>query len=94
MSDLRLGVCYYPEHWPESIWQSDAQRMRELGIKPHMSLDHGITTSFYYVDPDGNSVELLFPCRWPSQQHRGPTAHLSAPQTQLSNPAVSLFNDS
>ena len=23
-----------------------------------MSLDHGMTLSFYYVDPDGNSVEL------------------------------------
>lgn len=27
-----LGVCYYPEHWPRSLWQSDAQRMAELGI--------------------------------------------------------------
>ncbi|WP_083698131.1 beta-galactosidase [Shewanella sp. UCD-KL21] len=28
-----LGVCYYPEHWPESIWQQDAQEMRQLGLK-------------------------------------------------------------
>jgi len=27
-----LGVCYYPEHWPESWWARDAARMRELGI--------------------------------------------------------------
>ncbi len=27
-----LGVCYYPEQWPESLWQSDAQRMAEIGI--------------------------------------------------------------
>jgi beta-galactosidase len=27
-----LGVCYYPEHWPESIWASDAARMVEAGI--------------------------------------------------------------
>jgi beta-galactosidase len=27
-----LGVCYYPEHWPESWWAQDARRMRELGI--------------------------------------------------------------
>ena len=33
-------------------------RLKELGITPHMSLDHGMTLSFYYVDPDGNSVEL------------------------------------
>jgi catechol 2,3-dioxygenase len=35
-------------------------RLSTLGIKPHMSLDHGMTMSFYYVDPDGNSVELQY----------------------------------
>jgi catechol-2,3-dioxygenase len=33
-------------------------RLKLKGIEPHMSLDHGMTLSFYYVDPDGNSVEL------------------------------------
>ncbi len=33
-------------------------RLKGLGIKPHFTIDHGMTTSFYYVDPDGNSVEL------------------------------------
>ena len=33
-------------------------RLAEIGILPHACLDHGLTTSFYYVDPDGNSVEL------------------------------------
>ncbi len=33
-------------------------RLKDLGIEPHACLDHGMTTSFYYVDPDGNSVEL------------------------------------
>ena len=32
--------------------------LKELRITPHMVLDHGMTLSFYYVDPDGNSVEL------------------------------------
>ena len=27
-----LGVCYYPEHWPEREWASDAASMRESGI--------------------------------------------------------------
>ncbi|MBM1222144.1 beta-galactosidase [Ponticoccus sp. SC2-23] len=27
-----LGVCYYPEHWPEDVWASDAARMVEAGI--------------------------------------------------------------
>ncbi|MEJ2292326.1 MAG: beta-galactosidase [Deinococcales bacterium] len=28
-----LGVCYYPEQWPEAMWQGDARRMRELGLR-------------------------------------------------------------
>ena len=27
-----LGVCYYPEHWPEAWWPDDALRMRDMGI--------------------------------------------------------------
>ena len=27
-----LGVCYYPEHWPESRWAEDAARMAEAGL--------------------------------------------------------------
>ena len=27
-----LGVCYYPEHWPESWWAEDARRMKALGL--------------------------------------------------------------
>ena len=33
-------------------------RLKELGLTPHFTVDHGTTTSFYYIDPDGNSVEL------------------------------------
>lgn len=29
---MRLGVCYYPEQWPESRWEQDAQMMREAGL--------------------------------------------------------------
>ena len=29
---MKLGVCYYPEQWPVSYWQRDAQRMVEMGI--------------------------------------------------------------
>lgn len=27
-----LGVCYYPEHWPEERWPVDAAMMRDAGI--------------------------------------------------------------
>ncbi len=29
---MRLGCCYYPEHWPEEIWAEDARRMVEMGL--------------------------------------------------------------
>ncbi len=29
---MRLGVCYYPEHWPEDLWAEDARRMAEMGL--------------------------------------------------------------
>tara|TARA_R110000824_G_scaffold390760_2_gene587460 strand:+ start:131530 stop:133491 length:1962 start_codon:yes stop_codon:yes gene_type:complete len=31
-NDAAIGVCYYPEHWPEAMWIDDARRMREVGI--------------------------------------------------------------
>jgi catechol 2,3-dioxygenase len=33
-------------------------RLREAGIAPDACLDHGMTFSYYYADPDGNRVEL------------------------------------
>lgn len=29
---MKLGCCYYPEHWPEEIWADDARRMKEAGL--------------------------------------------------------------
>jgi beta-galactosidase len=29
---MKLGVCYYPEHWPEEMWADDARRMADLGL--------------------------------------------------------------
>jgi catechol 2,3-dioxygenase len=34
-------------------------RLKGLGIEPLLAADRGPTTSLYYEDPDGNSVELL-----------------------------------
>lgn len=33
-------------------------RLREAGIEPDICIDHGMTLSYYYKDPDGNRVEL------------------------------------
>ncbi len=32
MTKRTLGVCYYPEHWPEDIWARDAAQMVETGL--------------------------------------------------------------
>ena len=29
---MDLGVCYYPEHWPQERWAKDAAQMRETGL--------------------------------------------------------------
>ena len=38
---------------------SSYARIKGLGIEPVYTIDHGPTISFYYEDPDGNSVELF-----------------------------------
>jgi catechol-2,3-dioxygenase len=37
-------------------------RLEEAGITPALCLDHGMTLSYYYADPDGNHVELQVDC--------------------------------
>jgi len=37
---------------------SSYERMKGQGIRPAFCLDHGLTMSIYYKDPDGNYVEL------------------------------------
>ena len=29
---MKLGVCYYPEHWPEDWWAEDARAMAAMGL--------------------------------------------------------------
>lgn len=29
---MKLGVCYYPEHWDKTLWENDLLRMKEAGI--------------------------------------------------------------
>jgi catechol 2,3-dioxygenase len=37
---------------------SSFDRMRTAGIEPAFCLDHGLTISLYYRDPEGNYIEL------------------------------------
>ena len=39
-------------------WLDNYIRLRDQGITPAFCLDHGMTMSMYYQDPDGNGVEI------------------------------------
>ncbi|QCB96301.1 extradiol dioxygenase [Arthrobacter sp. PAMC25564] len=39
-------------------WLDNYERLRDQGILPAVCLDHGMTMSMYYVDPDGNGIEI------------------------------------
>jgi catechol-2,3-dioxygenase len=43
-------------------WLDNYIRLRDQGITPFLYLDHGITMSIYYQDPDGNGVEIQVDC--------------------------------
>ena len=30
---ITIGTCYYPEHWLETMWQDDLERMKRTGIE-------------------------------------------------------------
>lgn len=38
--------------------RSTYRRLRDEGILPNRTTDHGSSISFYYSDPDGNQIEL------------------------------------
>lgn len=39
-------------------WVDNYIRLKADGIVPFLNLDHGMTMSMYYVDPEGNDVEI------------------------------------
>jgi hypothetical protein len=36
------------------------ERMKACGVSPYWTINHGMTLSAYYRDPDGNQVETQF----------------------------------
>jgi catechol 2,3-dioxygenase len=46
-------------------------RLKEEDITPALCLDHGMTLSYYYADPDGNHVELQVDCFGDWQKSKG-----------------------
>ena len=41
-------------------WLDNYERLAARGIRPFLNLDHGMTMSMYYQDPEGNGVEIQF----------------------------------
>jgi hypothetical protein len=56
----RPGLVHLAFAWPtvpELV--ANYARLRDLGIYPRITVNHGLTLSFYYQDPDNNSVECV-----------------------------------
>ena len=49
----QLGVCYYPEHWPQERWAEDARRMRDAGL----SLVRIGEFSWSQLEPDSGQLQ-------------------------------------
>lgn len=39
-------------------WLDNYERLAAIDIRPFLNLDHGMTMSMYYQDPEGNGVEI------------------------------------
>jgi beta-galactosidase len=48
---MKLGCCYYPEHWPENRWADDAARMAAMGL----SLVRIGEFAWSRIEPDGDA---------------------------------------
>lgn len=58
------------------------KRLKDQGIKPWWTINHGATVSMYYADPDGNNVELqidVFPDAEKTQEFIGSAAFAENP---------------
>jgi catechol-2,3-dioxygenase len=57
--ETRTGMHHSAFEYPSfEELNSGYLRLRGTGIEPEFCLDHGMTLSYYYRDPDGNRVEL------------------------------------
>ena len=61
--DTRTGMHHSAfEYASFEELNSSYSRLKEQEITPALCLDHGMTLSYYYADPDGNHVELQVDC--------------------------------
>ncbi len=61
--ETRTGMHHSAFEYPGfDELNSNYLRLKDQGITPALCLDHGMTLSYYYADPDGNNVELQVDC--------------------------------
>ncbi len=60
---MKLGTCYYPEHWPENLWAEDALRMVETGLYlvRKVAEAHGGSVSYLVHDNATVTFDLFLP---------------------------------
>jgi catechol-2,3-dioxygenase len=62
LEDAPHGVCgvhHIAFTYPDlTALLNNFEKLREIGIKPAWSVNHGPTISLYYVDPDANQIEF------------------------------------
>lgn len=57
--ELRTGLHHMAYEFPDfEAFMANYARMKAQGHRPFLCFDHGMTTSFYYFDPDHNALEL------------------------------------
>jgi catechol 2,3-dioxygenase-like lactoylglutathione lyase family enzyme len=61
--DIRTGMHHSAfEYANFDDLNSSYLRLKDAGVTPAFCLDHGMTLSYYYADPDGNNIELQVDC--------------------------------
>jgi len=56
-SDLmKIGVYYYPEHWPEAQWDRDFRKMAELGLE----FTHFAEFAWAFLEPSDGKFEFAW----------------------------------
>ncbi|KAH6972731.1 Glyoxalase/Bleomycin resistance protein/Dihydroxybiphenyl dioxygenase [Ilyonectria sp. MPI-CAGE-AT-0026] len=64
------------------------QQRKDVGIMPSWCVNHGITTSIYYTDPDGNQIETQVDT---FEDNDEATAYMSSPEFKA-NPVGTEFD--
>ncbi|MCC9204119.1 VOC family protein [Arthrobacter sp. zg-Y769] len=53
------GIHHTAFEYPDfDSWLDNYVRLRDQDILPAFNMDHGMTMSMYYTDPDGNGIEI------------------------------------